>query len=487
MNKHETTIAEESLDPENWNSFRLLAHRAMDDILNYIRDAGERPLWRKPSRYAINSMDQPVPELPQETEEVYEDFFNQVLPYNLPNMHPRFWAWVQGGGTPFGMLADMLASGMNTNVSIGDHIPMYVDKQVIEWSKQMMGFPETASGMLTSGASIANITALITARNYFHADIRSKGLHAAPGQLVMYGSAETHNCVFKAAEVIGIGSDFFRKIPVDDLYQVNTDLLKKAIENDRREGLIPFCIVGNAGTVNTGAIDDLDELSAIAKKENCWLHIDGAFGAIPKILPEFELQLKAIEKADSLSFDFHKWMYMNYEVACVLIRDTNIHRNAFAYNVNYLLGHERGISAGPDAFNNYGMELSRGFKALKVWMLLKEQGLEKYRRQVRQNIQQIQYLASLIKNEPTLELLADPALNIVCYRYNPGNLNDEELNMINKEILMQLHEQAIAAPSYTMLKGRYAIRVANTNHRSRQEDFDALIKETIRIGKEISG
>jgi glutamate/tyrosine decarboxylase-like PLP-dependent enzyme len=477
---------EQTLDPQNWEEIRVLGHRMIDDMLDHIKTSGQRPAWTRPSEDAKQSLLQPVPVSPQAAEEVYEEFLSNVLPYGNTNIHPRFWAWVQGSGTPLGMLADMLASGMNSNVSIGDHIAMYVEKQVIEWSKQMMGFPRNSSGILTSGASIANITALIVARNHFNASIRTKGLQAVNGQLIVYGSSETHNCVAKAIEVIGIGSENFRKIPVDSAYRVDISALKKAIEQDKRAGLIPFCIIGNAGTVNTGSIDPLDELAAIAKEYKLWYHVDGAFGAIPKLLPEFDVQLKGIELADSLSFDFHKWLYVNYEVGCVLIRDVDIHRNAFATSVNYLTQHERGLSAGPESLMNFGMELSRGFKALKVWMSIKEHGLEKYKTLIRQNLQQAQYLAELIKESNDLELLADVPLNIVCYRFNPGNTDNETINELNKKILMQLHEEGIAAPSYTLLNGRYAIRVANTNHRSKKEDFDALVEETSRIGRELS-
>jgi len=427
-----------------------------------------------------------LPYTSQEAATVYDHFFTQILPFNTENAHPRFWSWVQGGGTPLGMLADMLASGMNTNVSIGDHMPMYVEKQVIEWSKEMMGFPAAAGGILLSGASLANITALLVARHHFNDTIRKKGMQSVTGQLIIYGSAETHNCVLKGVEVIGVGSDNFRRIPVDDQYRIRLDLLRQQIKADREAGHQPFCIVGNAGTVNTGSIDPLEELAAIAKEEGCWYHIDGAFGAIPKILPEFADHLKGVEQADSLSFDYHKWLYVNYEVACVLIRDAAIHRDAFATSVNYLVQHERGLSGGPDPMSNYGMELSRGFKALKVWMSIKEHGIERYQYMVRKNLRQAQYLAGLVQASPSLELLAPVPLNIVCFRYNPGGCNDEQLNSINKEILMRLHEQGIAAPSYTLLNGKYAIRAAITNHRSRLDDFDTLVEATLRIGREVT-
>ncbi|MBO9632828.1 MAG: amino acid decarboxylase [Chitinophagaceae bacterium] len=475
-----------TLDPQNWDSIRALGHQMLDDMIDYIQSSGQRPAWKKPSAYAMASMQQPLPEISQDAAHVYEDFFTQVLPFNTNNIHPRFWGWVQGGGTITGMLADMLASGMNANVSIGDHMPMYVEQQVINWAKEMMGFPSTASGILVSGGSLANITALIVARNHFNKSIRRKGLQSVSSPLIVYGSAETHNCAIKGIEVVGIGSDNFRKIPVDEHYCIRLDELTRMIEEDRAAGHTPFCIIGNAGTVNTGAIDPLTELADIAKANGCWFHIDGAFGAIPKILPEFQEKLKGIELADSVAFDYHKWLYVNYEVACVLIRDAAAHREAFAIAVNYLITHERGLSGGPDPFSNYGMELSRGFKALKVWMSLKEHGMDKYRQLVRQNLRQAQYLAELITMESMLELVAPVSLNIVCFRYTTPSSNNDELNHINKEILMQLHEKGIAAPTYTILDGRYVIRVAITNHRTRLTDLDQLVKAVIQIGNEVA-
>jgi len=501
--KQAATLApEETLDPADWNELRQLGHQMINDMMDYLQNVRERPAWSAPPADLAVLLREPLPQQPQPAAGVYSDFITQVLPFNKNNIHPRFWAWVEGGGTAFGMLADMLASGMNANLAIGNHAPVYVERQVLEWSKELFGFPDTASGILTSGGSMANITALVVARNQFlQSGIKQKGLRTVPAQLVVYGSSETHNCILKGVEVIGIGSDNFRKVPVDGDYRIRLDLLEQMIRTDREAGLLPFCLIGNAGTVNTGAIDDLAGLAAIAGREKLWFHIDGAFGAIPKLLPEFDDRLKGLEVADSLSFDFHKWLYMNYEVGCVLIRDGVAHRDAFTSPVSYLLSHERGLSAGPDPFANYGMELSRGFKALKVWMLLKEHGIQKYARLVRQNLDQAQYLGQLIADSPDLELVAGISLNIVCYRYNPGGpgekgangkgldkrgLDEKSLNDLNREILMRLHEQGIAVPSYTMLGGRYAIRVAITNHRSSREDFDLLVSASRRLGHELT-
>ena len=477
---------EQSLDPSNWEELRELGHQMVDDMMDYLQTVATRPAWKKPSAAAITSLSQPLPQSPQPARSVYEEFLTNVLPYNKNNIHPRFWSWVEGGGTPFGMLADMLASGMNPNLAIGDHAPVYVENQVLDWCKEIFGFPHTASGVLTSGASMANITALVVARNQaLSPDIKHCGLRAAHGQLLIYGSSETHNCVLKGAVVIGIGSDNFRKVPVDNDYRIRIDQLKRMIRDDRAAGHLPFCIVGNAGTVNTGAIDDLSALAEIARNEKLWFHIDGAFGAVPKLLPEFKDRLKGLESADSLSFDFHKWFYMNYEVAAVLVRDAAAHRNAFSSPANYLTSHERGLAGGPEPLSNYGMELSRGFRALKVWMLLKQNGIRKYEQLVRQNLEQAQYLAGLVAKAQELELMATVSLNIVCYRYNPGNINANSLNALNKELLQRLQEQGIATPSYTVLKDCYTIRVAITNHRSTRKDFDCLIEASIRLGREI--
>jgi aromatic-L-amino-acid/L-tryptophan decarboxylase len=304
-----------TLDPDNPADLRRLAHLMVDDMFDYLSDVAQRPVWKAVPETTKQLALEPLPITGQPVERIYESFKQHILPYTKGNIHPRFWAFVQGTGTHLAMMADMLASGMNPNVTIGDHSAMYIDQQVIEWSKEMLNFPKTGSGMLLSGGSMANITALIVARNAFDENIRSKGLHQ---KLVMYASAETHSCQQKAAEIIGIGTAGLRKIPVDKDFRMNLGALKQQIAADKAAGFTPFCIVGNAGTVSTGAIDPLDPLLALCKKEKLWFHIDGAFGALAKWVPEFQPQLKAIEFADSVSFDFHKWMYIGNLLPCSL-------------------------------------------------------------------------------------------------------------------------------------------------------------------------
>ncbi len=480
-------LKDKTLDPQDWTSMRALGHKMIDDMMDYLEGIKEEKIWRPTPDHVKDHFKSSLPQKGSNIEDIYQEFKQYVLPYNKGNVHPRFWSWVQGTGTPMGMLADLLASGMNPNTAIGDHAAMYLEAQVIEWCKEMFDFPEEGSGILLSGATMANIHAIMVARNAtMSASIRKEGLRGQKKQLTAYGSVETHSCVDKGIEAAGIGLEYFRKISCHDDYTINLEELESTIIRDIEAGFHPFCIIATAGTVNTGAIDPISELVIIARRYNIWLHVDGAFGALARLVPEYYDSLEGIKDADSLAFDFHKWMYVPYEAACLLVKDKDIHRSAFNLQPSYLLTHERGLAAGPDPVTNYGMELSRGFKALKIWMSLKEHGIDRYAEMIEQNIQQCRYLASeIIKNED-LELLAEVNLNIVCFRYQPGSIKSvEEMNALNKEILMRLHEQAVGAPSYTMLDGKYAIRVAHVNHRTRKLDFDDLVEGVLRIGKQV--
>jgi glutamate/tyrosine decarboxylase-like PLP-dependent enzyme len=312
----------------------------------------------------------------------------------------------------------MLAATMNPNMGGGDHIANEVEAQVIEWMKTLMGFPAGASGLLVSGGSMANLTGLVVARNTKAGfDIRKEGLQSDHAHLVLYGSTEMHSSIDKAVEVMGLGSNSLRQIPVNAEFQIDIPALEEAIRSDRQAGFQPFCIVGNAGTVNTGAIDDLEKLAEICQRENLWFHVDGAFGALARLVPGARELVTGIEKADSVAFDLHKWMYMPFEVGCILVRREEDHRRAFSLTPEYLMHAQRGLAGGTHWFSDYGVQLTRGFRALKVWMSIKEHGIDKYGRVIQQNIKQAQYLAELVEAAPELELVAPVPLNIVCFRY----------------------------------------------------------------------
>ena len=476
---------EETLDPEDWEAMRRLGHQMVDDIMAYLQTVRSRPVWQPIPQRIREELNRPLPENPEGPQQTYRDFRDIVLPHPMGNIHPRFWGWVIGTGTPFGALAEMLAAAINPNLGGAEHVPNLVEAQVIAWCKQMLNYAPQASGLLVSGGSMANLLGLTVARNTnADIDIRTRGLPAAQRPMTIYGSVEMHSSIQKAVELLGLGSEALRKVPVDDHYRIDTAILEKTIAEDRAGGRHPFCIVGNAGTVNTGAFDDLSRLAEIARREKMWFHVDGAFGALAAVSPDLRHLVVGMNTADSIAFDLHKWMYMPIEVGCVLVRSEESHRRAFSLTPEYLAhGGSRGLVAGSRWFSDYGLQLSRGFRALKVWMSLKEHGIKKYGRIIGQNVRQALYLAELIDREPELQRLAPVPLNIVCFRFRAPGLDEEQLNRLNREIMIQLHETGLAAPSYTTLNGRYAIRAAITNHRSRREDFQLLVSETIRLGR----
>lgn len=467
---------------------RALGHRMVDDMMTHLETVRDRPAWQPVPESAREHLRRPAPRAPEGADAAYAEFVEHVLPYPLGNIHPRFWGWVIGTGTPLGALAEMLGAVMNPNVGGGDHAANYVEAQVLDWCKEMLGFPADASGILVSGGSMANLVGLAVARNVKAGyDLRRSGVSGSPEPMTVYGSTEMHSSIQKAMELLGLGTDALRLIPVNADYEIDVDALETAIAADRTAGRRPICIIGNAGTVNTGAMDDLTRLAGIAERDGLWFHVDGAFGAIIALDPELRPRLAGMERADSLAFDLHKWMYVPYEAGCVLVRDADAHRTTFSVTPGYLVHAERGAAGGELWFSEFGVQLSRGFRALKVWMSFKEHGLDRYARLVRQNVGQAQYLARLVVAAPDLELLAPAPLNIVCFRYiGKGADNDATLDQLNASLLIQLQEEGIAVPSSARIDGRFAIRVAITNHRSRREDFDLLVRETQRIGAALS-
>jgi glutamate/tyrosine decarboxylase-like PLP-dependent enzyme len=472
-----------TLDPASWDDLRTLGHRMVDDMFDYLSHVRERPVWQPFPDPVRARLAEPLPHEGQSAETVYEQFLRDVLPYPPGNIHPRFWGWVIGTGTPLAMLADMLASGMNPQTAGVQEAARYVEERVIAWLADVMGFPAGTSGLLVSGGSMANLVALAVARQAKAGyDVRERGVGDGTPPLVVYASTEVHSSVLKAVELMGLGHRSLRGIPVDVEYRIDVRALRAAITADRAAGRRPICVVGNAGTVNTGATDDLEALAVVCREEGLWFHVDGAFGALARLSPELTGLVRGLESADSVAFDLHKWGYLPFEVGCTLVRHSGVHRDTFAAAPSYLGATARGVAAGGVLFADLGIQLSRGFRALKVWMAFKTHGLDLIGRVIAQNVAQVRHLVSLVNAHPRLELLAPAPLNICCFRYVASELDAAALNALNQEILWRLQESGVALPSHTMLDGRFAIRVANTNQRSRLEDFDLLVRTVVDIG-----
>ncbi|WP_396206864.1 pyridoxal phosphate-dependent decarboxylase family protein [Gemmatimonas sp.] len=481
--------------PQAWESLRALGHRMLDDLIDAQQGLHASPVWQQVPRAVQTEFETSGPRDGVGADAAYERFLTQVLPYGLGNWHPRFFGWVQGNGTPLAMLADMLAAGMNPHLGGFNQAPAMIERQVVRWFGEWLGFPE-ASGLFVTGGTMANVHALACARitmaRRLGRDARRDGAQAWPGEpvpspFVFYGSSETHGWAHKAAEWLGLGDRAFRAVPVDADYRVRLDALQEMIETDRAAGLLPFCVMGTAGTVNTGATDDLATLAELCAREQLWFHVDGAFGALAALSPLVRDQVVGMDRADSVAFDLHKWGSMPFECACVLVRDAAAHHLAFRNSATYLAPGERGPTAGGMYFNERGLDLTRGFKALKVWMQLHADGVSHFGRVITQNVLQVRQLVARIDAEPDLERLAPAPLNIVCFRYRPAAIktDEEALNTLNRELLARLQESGVALPSSTMLGSRFAIRVAHVNHRTRDEDIAILVDTVLDIGRHL--
>ena len=478
----------QSLDPEDWSSFRQQSHRMLDDMLDFVEHLRERPVWQPIPQEARAKFQVALPQQPQTLANAHQTFMNDILPYGPGNSHPGFMGWVQGGGSPVGMLAEMLAAGLNANTGGRDQMPLEVERQIVRWMRELFAFPDSASGVFVTGTSMANLMAVLVARTVaLGKNVRQHGLREAAHQLTAYTSVEAHGCVAQAMDLAGFGTAALRRIPSNDLFQMDTAALSAAIAADRAAGLQPFFIAGTAGSVDVGAIDPLNDIADIAAREACWFHIDGAFGALGMMSPKIAPLLHGIQRADSIAFDFHKWGQVQYDAGFLLVRDSTQHMDAFAAPVAYLRREARGLAGGSPWPCDFGPDLSRGFRALKTWFTIQVYGTEKLGKVISQTCDLAQYLVQQIALHSCLELLAPVVLNVVCFRYRDPTIapaNQLNLDDLNRDIVADLHESGLAVPSTTTIRGQLAIRVAIVNHRTDRSAIDVMLSAVLKLGQE---
>jgi aromatic-L-amino-acid/L-tryptophan decarboxylase len=482
-----STHSLDPIDAQSWADLRASGHQMLDDMLDYLQNIRQRPVWQPIPDALPQGFQQALPQQGQALDQVYQSFAEQVLPYSIGNVHPGFMGWVNGGGTPVGMLAEMLAGGLNANLGGRNHMPIVVEQQVVQWVRELFSFPDAATGLFVTGTSIANFIAVTVARTRALGQaVRQHGMREQ--RLCAYTSAGAHACVAQALDLSGLGIHALRQIPCNERFEMDLDLLRQTMAADRAAGWQPFLLVGTAGSVDVGAIDDLQALADIAQREQIWFHIDGAFGALGMMSPQIAPRLRGIERADSIAFDFHKWMQVPYDAGFILVRDGELHHDTFAQSTTYLRRDTRGAAAGTPWPCDFGPDLSRGFRALKTWMTIKTYGVERLGQVMSGTCELAQYLQGRVAACPELELMAPVNLNIVCFRYHPrqfgeAGLDLAALNAINAELIIQLHESGIALPSATTLNGQLVIRAALFNHRTQVQDVDALLAACLRLGK----
>jgi glutamate/tyrosine decarboxylase-like PLP-dependent enzyme len=450
-------------------------------IIEYIGGLRDQPVYRHTSAREIRDrLDRALPTEGSDFEALLKVFRETIVPFSRQNAHPRMFGYVQSPGTPLAAFADLLASTLNANLTIwrSAPAPVELERLTIDWIRQILGFNSEAGGLFVSGGSMANLIGIAMARQ-----TKKDSL----GRLRMYASGETHFSVVKAAALLGIGRENVRHIAVDKQFRIRTDDLVAKITADLEAGYIPFCVIANAGTVNTGAVDSFTNIREIADRFQLWMHVDGSYGALAVLADSGRKLFAGMEQADSVALDPHKWLYLPVDVGCIIYRDPEIARAAFAHEAEYtrMFGEE-----ADEAFVcwDYGPELSRRFRALKVWMLLKGVGLDRLSDAIENNLACARYLQSMVQASEDFEMAAPVELSIFCFRHVPAQLRNqapEQIDAFNERLLVALQRDGSSYLSNATVAGRFALRGCVLNYRTTLRDMEILLDDLRRTGRSL--
>jgi glutamate/tyrosine decarboxylase-like PLP-dependent enzyme len=476
-----------ALDPED---FRRLAHAAVDLIADHLAGIAAGPVFRPMSPVERGALMQaPLAAAGVAPETLLERFRASVLPHAMGNGHPRFFGWVNSPPAPIGVVADFLAAALNPSCAGGDHAAIYVERAAVRWLMELIAFPtEGSMGLLASGGSAATLIALAAARHRAAREdgwnVRAEGLQHARPSLRLYASPEGHSCIQKAAEILGLGVQAIHRVATDERGRIDVGSLRDAVAADRAAGRRPFCVAASAGTVGTGAIDPLDGLADLCAAERLWLHIDGAYGAVGAALPSLRDRYAGLARADSVVLDPHKWLSVPVECGAVLVRDGRLLRETWSLVPDYLRTEaDRGFGGLP-WYSEYGIQQTRGFRALKLWMTLQHLGRDGVRALVARHLALAQHLGGLVDASPDLERLGDVELSIVCFRYAPERLRGDAraLDALNKRVMEEVQASGAAFLTQTTLRERFALRACVLHYATTESDVAALVETVRAIG-----
>jgi glutamate/tyrosine decarboxylase-like PLP-dependent enzyme len=477
------------LTPEE---FRALGHRLVDDIAAFLGSLPGRKVTSgdQPSRIRSLLGTSSLPASGERPALLLAETQRLLFGHSLFNSHPKFFGYITAPAAPIGILGDLLASAANPNTGsfVLSPAATEIEAQTIRWIAELIGYPAECGGILVSGGNMANFICFLAARRAKTPwDIRTKGIGGDPRALRFYCSAEAHTWVQKAADLFGLGTDAIRWVPTDAGLRLDPAHLAAMIEEDRKNGHLPFMAVGTAGTVGTGAIDPLADIARICRDHDLWFHVDGAYGAPAAALPEAPPALRALGEADSIAVDPHKWLYAPLEVGCALVRRKDDLKSAFSYQPGYFR-FQGDPGDEPTNFFELGMQNSRGFRALKVWLALRHVGREGYIRMIGDDIALARHLFACVKNEPELEA-GTLGLSIATFRYVPAALPAEGaeayLNTLNSTLCDELQRGGDAFVSNALLGGRFFLRACIVNFRTTEEDCEALPRIIVELGRKV--
>lgn len=477
-------MTKDPLDLDDLETVRAEGHRLLDAVLDHLAGLDQGPVWRSMPPEVRAARATALPREGQGTAEALATARELALTHHAGNAHPRFMGWVQGGGLGVGVLSAILEAGVNANAGGRDHAAIAMESEVVGWMRELFRFPAEASGVFVTGTSQANLLAvLIASRRALGLDVRREGLGAHGATLRAYASAAVHGCVPRAFDAAGLGSDALRRIPTDAEGRLDVHALERAIEADRAAGLTPYFVAATVGSVDMGAIDDLDALAEVAAREGMWLHADAAYAAMAMLSATLAPRVEGLAKTDSIAFDFHKWTQVQYEAGFLLVRDGAAHKDAFASPAAYLRREARGIAAGETWPTDLCLDLSRSFKALKVWLAFASIGADRLGEAIDRSCALAKRLEARIAREPSLELLAPVSLDIVCFRVRPQAAEDAD--DLNARVAITLQERGLFAPSTTTVRGVLALRAAIFNHRTREPHVDGLVDAVLAVAAEL--